>query len=127
MSNATPTINSKTKTATQLNDEIIKQGDIVRHLKAQKAEKSTVDNAVKILLSLKGEYKSITNTDWKPGCVPQAAEVTSIANAEPVSAVPDVAEINNRIIVQGEKVFVYIYVLHPKLILIINLNYNEIY
>lgn len=116
MFSATPTIDSKIRTATQLNEEIIKHGDIVRYLKAQKSEKPAIDNAVKVLLSLKAEYKSLTNSDWKPGCVPPATELASIANAKPVSAVPDVSEINNRIVAQGEKVLLFICrILHSKL------------
>ena len=37
----------------QLNDKIVAQGNIVRDLKAKKAEKAEIEEAVKILLSLK--------------------------------------------------------------------------
>ena len=33
------------------------QGNVVRDLKAQKADKAQIDEAVKILLALKAEYK----------------------------------------------------------------------
>lgn len=49
-----------------INEKIVKQGNLVRDLKAQKAEKSTIDGAVKILLSLKAEYKTVTGNEWKP-------------------------------------------------------------
>merc|ERR1719341_2256119 len=42
------------------------QGDLVRKLKAEKAAKSDIDEAVKKLLALKGEYKAATGSDWKP-------------------------------------------------------------
>ncbi|XP_060525043.1 bifunctional glutamate/proline--tRNA ligase [Cylas formicarius] len=59
--------------AEEVNRKIIEQGNIVRDLKSKKAAKSDVDNAVQILLSLKAEYKRVTNEDWKPGCVPPKA------------------------------------------------------
>ncbi|XP_063706944.1 bifunctional glutamate/proline--tRNA ligase [Culicoides brevitarsis] len=51
----------------QLNVEIVRQGDLVRELKANKASKADIDAAVKILLELKTKYKSTTGQDWKPG------------------------------------------------------------
>lgn len=44
----------------QLDDDIAKQGEIVRALKASKAEKAKIDEAVKLLLELKSRYKIIT-------------------------------------------------------------------
>lgn len=55
-----------TKTVEQLNEEIKKQGDLVRNLKGQKATKTDIDSAVKVLLALKADYKTLTNTEWKP-------------------------------------------------------------
>ncbi|KRT82839.1 hypothetical protein AMK59_4242, partial [Oryctes borbonicus] len=69
----TPSLKQETKPATELNEEIIKQGDIVRNLKSKKAEKSEIDSAVKVLLGLKRDYKAVTDTEWKPGCIPPAA------------------------------------------------------
>lgn len=46
--------------ADKLNEEIANQGDLVRSLKAAKAEKAKVDEAVKNLLSLKAKYKAAT-------------------------------------------------------------------
>ncbi|EZA58690.1 Bifunctional aminoacyl-tRNA synthetase [Ooceraea biroi] len=53
----------------QISDEIQKQGDKVRNLKSSKTEKSIIDQEVKILLSLKNDYKKATGQDWKPGQV----------------------------------------------------------
>ena len=39
------------------------QGNVVRDLKAQKADKAQIDEAVKLLLSLKAEYKGIFGND----------------------------------------------------------------
>lgn len=44
----------------KLNEDIAKQGDLVRSLKTAKAEKAKVDEAVKVLLDLKNKYKSAT-------------------------------------------------------------------
>jgi len=49
------------------------QGDKVRDLKSSKAEKYAVDEAVKVLLALKAEYKATTGKDWKPPADPKAA------------------------------------------------------
>lgn len=46
--------------ADKLNEEITKQGDLVRSLKAAKADKAKVDEAVRVLLGLKGQYKAAT-------------------------------------------------------------------
>uniref|UniRef100_A0A6P7FFN4 Bifunctional glutamate/proline--tRNA ligase n=1 Tax=Diabrotica virgifera virgifera TaxID=50390 RepID=A0A6P7FFN4_DIAVI len=97
--NVAPKADSKvtSKSATYLNNEIIKQGDAVRKLKEQKAAKADIDTAVKVLLTLKAEYKAVANTDWKPGCVPPTASVSKND-----SAIGD--EINAKIAAQGEKV-----------------------
>ncbi|XP_050079284.1 bifunctional glutamate/proline--tRNA ligase [Anopheles maculipalpis] len=49
--------------------QIAAQGDTVRTLKGNKADKATVDSAVALLLKLKADYKSLTGKDWKPGTV----------------------------------------------------------
>lgn len=89
------------KTAGEVNTAIIKQGDIVRDLKSKKASKGDIDAAVKALLSLKGEYKNLTNSEWKPGCVPptiEPVESSIIIEAE------DNADIGLNITAQGDKV-----------------------
>ncbi|XP_066249632.1 bifunctional glutamate/proline--tRNA ligase [Euwallacea similis] len=50
----------------ELLKKIAQQGDKVRELKAQKADKTILDAEVKTLLSLKGNFKSLTGKDWKP-------------------------------------------------------------
>uniref|UniRef100_A0A1B0GML6 proline--tRNA ligase n=1 Tax=Phlebotomus papatasi TaxID=29031 RepID=A0A1B0GML6_PHLPP len=72
--------------AVELNEQIVKQGDSVRNLKANKASKADIDAAVKVLLSLKGQYKSVSGQEWKPGCVPPAeAPATSEVNVNVIS------------------------------------------
>ncbi|XP_068619443.1 bifunctional glutamate/proline--tRNA ligase [Battus philenor] len=56
--------------ACKLNDEVAKQGELVRSLKAAKADKAKVDEAVKVLLDLKAKYKAATGQEWKPGMAP---------------------------------------------------------
>lgn len=62
-----------------LNDKVTQQGNLVRELKAKKADKATIDAAVKQLLAFKAEYKSQTGKDWLPGAI--APEVKPIAVA----------------------------------------------
>lgn len=50
----------------ELLELITKQGDKVRELKAAKADKSTVDDAVKMLLSLKQQYTQLTGKSSDP-------------------------------------------------------------
>lgn len=60
-----------------LHAKITKQGNVVRDLKSQKAEKARVDEAVKLLLALKAEFKSATGKDWTPGAVPVTSPTVS--------------------------------------------------
>ncbi|KAB0794905.1 hypothetical protein PPYR_11744 [Photinus pyralis] len=88
-----PAQSDKNKTPEQLNNEVVAQGDIVRNLKTQKAAKSEVDAAVKLLLQLKGDYKSVTGTEWKPGTAPSGPQKTINVN-----------ELSLQISAQGDKV-----------------------
>jgi len=61
--------------------KVAAQGDKVRQLKAAKASKAEIDAEVKILLSLKAEYKNLTGKDVPPpGQAPKqpAQSVSSI-------------------------------------------------
>ncbi|XP_055622940.1 bifunctional glutamate/proline--tRNA ligase isoform X2 [Toxorhynchites rutilus septentrionalis] len=88
--------------AEQINVKIVEQGNTVRDLKAKKAPKPDVDAAVKTLLNLKAEYKSITGRDWKPAVAP--VNVVSVEN-DTKSISPSSAEsINDKIIKQGDNV-----------------------
>jgi bifunctional glutamyl/prolyl-tRNA synthetase len=59
--------------------KVASQGDLVRKLKAEKAAKADIDEAVKTLLGLKLEYKAATGQDWKPE--PSAGD--AVAKAAP--------------------------------------------
>ncbi|XP_018579674.1 bifunctional glutamate/proline--tRNA ligase [Anoplophora glabripennis] len=81
----------------ELNAAIIRQGDIVRKLKEQKAAKEEIEKAVKSLLALKTDYKKLTDTDWKPGCTPPTAPPSN-------GPVQDANGLSAKIAAQGEKV-----------------------
>ncbi|KAL4237700.1 hypothetical protein ACF0H5_002415 [Mactra antiquata] len=68
--------------ADELNEKITNQGNVVRKLKEDKGPKAEIEAAVKILLQLKGEYKSVTGTDWKPS-QPVAKKTESVKKEEP--------------------------------------------
>ncbi|XP_044315088.1 bifunctional glutamate/proline--tRNA ligase isoform X2 [Drosophila rhopaloa] len=89
--------------AVLINASIAKQGDLVRDLKGKKAAKPEIDAAVKTLLELKAQYKSLTGQDWKPGTVPQPA--APVASPAPSATANDsVAQILSQITAQGDKV-----------------------
>lgn len=50
----------------ELYARVAQQGEVVRKLKAEKAPKEQVDEAVKTLLDLKNKYKTLTGQDYKP-------------------------------------------------------------
>merc|ERR1711892_830217 len=52
--------------AAELDAAVRGQGETVRKLKTEKADKAAVDEAVKKLLTLKAEFKAATGNDWKP-------------------------------------------------------------
>ncbi|KAH8279990.1 hypothetical protein KR018_011831, partial [Drosophila ironensis] len=85
--------------AASVNANIVKQGDLVRDLKAKKAAKPEIDAAVKTLLDLKGQYKSLTGQDWKPGTVPPPTATPAAASAN-----GSVDQILSQITAQGDKV-----------------------
>ena len=80
--------------AGDLNSAVAAQGDLVRKLKADKADKATIDEAVKKLLALKADYKAATGSDWKPGAAPAAAKPASGGNSA--------ADLNSAITAQGD-------------------------
>ncbi|KAH8312817.1 hypothetical protein KR044_013065 [Drosophila immigrans] len=91
--------NKAANAASDLDKQIVQQGDQVRDLKAKKAAKDQIDVAVKKLLSLKADYKAATGADWKPG---QTAAPT--AAAAPSASGNDAAAVNASIVKQGDLV-----------------------
>ncbi|OTF70838.1 bifunctional glutamate/proline-tRNA ligase-like protein, partial [Euroglyphus maynei] len=63
--------------ATDLDEKIRQQGDKIRKMKAEKAEKQQLEKEVQILLKLKNDFKQQTGQDWKP------SNSTSSANHQP--------------------------------------------
>lgn len=101
---ATPTPATSTGHVTDENtilQQIADQGNKVRELKLQKANKASIDIEVKKLLELKTNYKNLTGRDWKPGTVPtQAAPSAQIIKNNPIEEVT----LLEKIAQQGDKV-----------------------
>ncbi|XP_043399568.1 bifunctional glutamate/proline--tRNA ligase isoform X4 [Chelonia mydas] len=95
-------IDSKT-----LYDNVAEQGEVVRRFKAEKASKDKVDEAVKLLLSLKAEYKEKTGQDYKPGHLPATKISASPQTTGTEISGPDTPEAKalfNKVACQGEEV-----------------------
>ncbi|GAB1609594.1 bifunctional glutamate/proline--tRNA ligase-like [Argonauta hians] len=89
----------------EINQKITDQGNKIRQLKADKAAKEEITAQVNILLSLKAEYKTATGTDWKPGAAPAGGESKKTATTAAATVTdPAVAEINQKITDQGNKI-----------------------
>ncbi|KAM7173131.1 bifunctional glutamate/proline--tRNA ligase isoform 1-T1 [Macrochelys suwanniensis] len=90
-----------------LYDDVAEQGEVVRRLKAEKASKDKVDEAVKLLLSLKAEYKEKTGQDYKPGHLPATPISASPQTMSTEISGPDTPEAKalfNKVACQGEEV-----------------------
>ncbi|XP_067421040.1 bifunctional glutamate/proline--tRNA ligase isoform X2 [Emydura macquarii macquarii] len=90
-----------------LYDKVTEQGEVVRRLKAEKASKDKVDEAVKCLLSLKAEYKEKAGQDYKPGNLPASQLSTSPQTISTETSGPDTPEAKalfNKVASQGEEV-----------------------
>lgn len=84
--------------------KITEQGNKIRELKSKKADKSTLEPEVKILLNLKADYKTLTGKDWKPGAVaaPVAVETaTPPINTNSMPGTNGVDELVSRVNEQG--------------------------
>uniref|UniRef100_A0A7M4DZW3 Bifunctional glutamate/proline--tRNA ligase n=1 Tax=Crocodylus porosus TaxID=8502 RepID=A0A7M4DZW3_CROPO len=90
-----------------LYDKVAEQGEVVRSLKAEKASKDKVDEAVRLLLSLKAEYKEKTGQDYKPGH-PPAAQISASPQATSTetsgSDTPEAKALYDKVALQGEVV-----------------------
>uniref|UniRef100_A0A8C3HG23 Bifunctional glutamate/proline--tRNA ligase n=1 Tax=Chrysemys picta bellii TaxID=8478 RepID=A0A8C3HG23_CHRPI len=78
---AVPNVSSTPQTSSNLDSKalyhkVAEQGEVVRKLKAEKASKDQIDAAVKVLLTLKAEYKQKTGQEYKPGNPPTAPPFT---------------------------------------------------
>ncbi|KAM7026727.1 bifunctional glutamate/proline--tRNA ligase isoform 3-T3 [Passerculus sandwichensis] len=89
-----------------LYDKVAEQGEVVRKLKAEKASKDQIDQAVKLLLSLKADYKEKTGQEYKPG-QPPAAQGTLPQTSNTVPSGPDTPEAKalfSKVALQGDEV-----------------------
>ncbi|XP_064020607.1 bifunctional glutamate/proline--tRNA ligase isoform X3 [Pogoniulus pusillus] len=97
-----------------LYDKVAEQGEVVRKLKAEKAAKNEIDEAVKLLLSLKADYKEKTGQDYKektgqdykPG-QPPAAQGALPPASNTVPSGPDTPEAKalfSKVALQGDEV-----------------------
>ncbi|XP_059696996.1 bifunctional glutamate/proline--tRNA ligase isoform X3 [Haemorhous mexicanus] len=89
-----------------LYDKVAEQGEVVRKLKAEKASKDQIDEAVKLLLSLKADYKEKTGQEYKPGH-PPAAQGALPQTSNTVPSGPDTLEAKalfSKVALQGDEV-----------------------
>ncbi|XP_009094640.1 bifunctional glutamate/proline--tRNA ligase isoform X3 [Serinus canaria] len=89
-----------------LYDKVAEQGEVVRKLKAEKASKDQIDEAVKLLLSLKADYKEKTGQEYKPGH-PPAAQGALPQTTNTVPSGPDTPEAKalfGKVALQGDEV-----------------------
>ncbi|XP_027497129.1 bifunctional glutamate/proline--tRNA ligase isoform X3 [Corapipo altera] len=89
-----------------LYDNVAQQGEVVRRLKAEKASKDQIDEAVKLLLSLKADYKEKTGQEYKPGH-PPAAQGALPQTPNTVPSGPDTPEAKalfSKVALQGDEV-----------------------
>ncbi|XP_030125005.4 bifunctional glutamate/proline--tRNA ligase isoform X6 [Taeniopygia guttata] len=89
-----------------LYDKVAEQGEAVRKLKAEKASKDQIDEAVKLLLSLKADYKEKTGQEYKPGH-PPAAQGTVPQASNTAASGPDTPEAKalfSKVALQGDEV-----------------------
>ncbi|XP_012277238.1 bifunctional glutamate/proline--tRNA ligase [Orussus abietinus] len=78
---------------TGIHEEIVRQGDKVRQLKSAKANKTTIEQEVKVLLELKSKYKEATGEEWKPSSTSNAKDnKTSESSPAPAKKNPKKAE-----------------------------------
>ncbi|XP_044866628.1 bifunctional glutamate/proline--tRNA ligase isoform X3 [Mauremys mutica] len=109
---AVPNVSSTPQTSSNLDSKalyhkVAEQGEMVRKLKAEKALKDKVDEAVKLLLSLKAEYKEKTGQDYKPGHVSATQISASPQTTSTEISGPDTPEAKalfNKVACQGEEV-----------------------
>ncbi|XP_007252600.3 bifunctional glutamate/proline--tRNA ligase isoform X1 [Astyanax mexicanus] len=84
---------------------VAEQGEVVRKLKAEKAPKDQIDEAVKLLLALKAEFKQLTGQDYKPGMAAPSGPPAQPAPKQPApSSNTSSTDLHGRVAEQGEVV-----------------------
>ncbi|XP_037342517.2 bifunctional glutamate/proline--tRNA ligase isoform X2 [Pungitius pungitius] len=84
--------------------QVTEQGELVRKLKAEKAPKDQIDVAVKKLLALKAQFKTLTGQDYKPGMALSAPASSSPSPATSSSSPCASLGLYERVSQQGETV-----------------------
>ncbi|KAM7050064.1 bifunctional glutamate/proline--tRNA ligase isoform 2-T2 [Molossus nigricans] len=104
-------VSSKSSASTleskSLYDEVAAQGEVVRKLKAEKAPKAEVSEAVERLPSLKAQYKEETGREHAPGQPPlsRSSDATSARSSEPCGPeTPEAKVLFDKVASQGEVV-----------------------
>uniref|UniRef100_A0A8C3UGQ9 Bifunctional glutamate/proline--tRNA ligase n=1 Tax=Catharus ustulatus TaxID=91951 RepID=A0A8C3UGQ9_CATUS len=89
-----------------LYSKVAQQGDVVRKLKSEKASKDQIDEAVKLLLSLKADYKEKTGQEYKPGHPPAAqGALPQTSNTAPSGPdTPEAKALFSKVALQGDEV-----------------------
>ncbi|XP_062346422.1 bifunctional glutamate/proline--tRNA ligase isoform X2 [Cinclus cinclus] len=89
-----------------LYSKVAQQGEVVRKLKSEKASKDQIDEAVKLLLSLKADYKEKTGQEYKPGHPPAAQEaLPQTSNTVPSGPdTPEAKALFSKVALQGDEV-----------------------
>nr|XP_004670165.2 bifunctional glutamate/proline--tRNA ligase isoform X2 [Jaculus jaculus] len=90
-----------------LHEKVAAQGEVVRKLKAEKAPKAKVNEAVECLLSLKAEYKEKTGKEYIPGQPPSSQGLKSGSDSRSDPAGPETPEAKalfDKVACQGEAV-----------------------
>ncbi|KAL3874337.1 hypothetical protein ACJMK2_037366 [Sinanodonta woodiana] len=90
----------------ELDAKIQEQGNKIRDLKASKAPKDQIDPAVKLLLQLKAEYKTVTGTEWKPSSQTGAtnSQVTATSSNSMADTTTKATDLKAKIDAQGDRV-----------------------
>uniref|UniRef100_A0A8C3WP12 Bifunctional glutamate/proline--tRNA ligase n=1 Tax=Catagonus wagneri TaxID=51154 RepID=A0A8C3WP12_9CETA len=108
---AVPTAPSESSPAVpgglSLYQEVAAQGEVVRKLKAEKAPKAKVNEAVECLLSLKAQYKEKTGREYIPGQPPssQSSDSSPTRSSEPSGPeTPEAKLLFDKVALQGEVV-----------------------
>ncbi|XP_018784652.1 PREDICTED: bifunctional glutamate/proline--tRNA ligase [Bactrocera latifrons] len=86
----------------QILNKIADQGEKVRQLKLQKADKTVIETEVKVLISLKADYKKLTGSDWKPATIKPVVVKKEKCPEQP--SANTVADLLAKISKQGDKV-----------------------
>ncbi|KAK2184184.1 hypothetical protein NP493_277g03032 [Ridgeia piscesae] len=96
--------------AAAIDQQITDQGNKIRQLKGEKAAKDVIQQQVKVLLSLKEQYQTVTGQAWKPSDAKPSTQAKPAKSAADTSSAPSgsdskqVDELSGKIEAQGNRV-----------------------